>query len=323
MRRIDRATLVTVAAWVVAGVWIAWTLIRLFGLEFGPLIPMMAFTPFVALTAPLPIALALALRRPAAAIATGVTAVVLALLVLPRAFGGPSDAEGEPGPSLRVLAANVEFGQADADELVALAEELDLDALAVSELTPAFADKLERSGIRELLPHGAIGAETSAKGTGLYSRLPLTGTSTDPLPGGFILARGTATPPGGVAVELNAVHTVPPTTPNMRAWTEDLNALPATDDGGPARVLFGDFNATLDHAAFRDVLDRGYDDAGATMGSGLTFTWPAARRRTPPLVTIDHVLADERLGITGYSVEELDGSDHRPVFAELVLPAAD
>jgi hypothetical protein len=37
-------------------------------------------------------------------------------------------------------------------------------------------------------------------------------------------------------------------------------------------------------------------------------------------VTIDHVIADDRLGITGYSVEDLPGSDHRAVFAALVVP---
>jgi len=43
-------------------------------------------------------------------------------------------------------------------------------------------------------------------------------------------------------------------------------------------------------------------------------------RLFPPPVTIDHVLADERLGISDYSVEDLPGSDHRAVFAALVVP---
>jgi endonuclease/exonuclease/phosphatase (EEP) superfamily protein YafD len=53
----------------------------------------------------------------------------------------------------------------------------------------------------------------------------------------------------------------------------------------------------------------------------LVPTWPAEDWASRlPGVTIDHVLADSRLGIVDYEVEELPGSDHRPVYAELALP---
>jgi endonuclease/exonuclease/phosphatase family metal-dependent hydrolase len=41
--------------------------------------------------------------------------------------------------------------------------------------------------------------------------------------------------------------------------------------------------------------------------------------RLPP-VTIDHVLAPHRLGVAGYAVADLPGSDHRAVFARLAVP---
>jgi endonuclease/exonuclease/phosphatase (EEP) superfamily protein YafD len=37
-------------------------------------------------------------------------------------------------------------------------------------------------------------------------------------------------------------------------------------------------------------------------------------------VTIDHVLAERGILFSEYRVEELKGSDHRAVFAELVIP---
>jgi endonuclease/exonuclease/phosphatase family metal-dependent hydrolase len=86
-------------------------------------------------------------------------------------------------------------------------------------------------------------------------------------------------------------------------------------------VLAGDFNATLDQAEFRDVVDRGYADAGEVTGKGLEPTFPTmGHRLLPPTIAIDHVLADRRLGISEYGVDDLPGSDHRAIHAQLVLP---
>ena len=63
----------------------------------------------------------------------------------------------------------------------------------------------------------------------------------------------------------------------------------------------------------------GYRDAADVAGEGLEPTWPQDEYRSPP-VTIDHVLADRRIGFADYDVLDLPGSDHRAVFARLVLP---
>jgi endonuclease/exonuclease/phosphatase (EEP) superfamily protein YafD len=308
-----------VVSWLLVGAWGTWTLIRLFGLERGfPLEAMMAFTPYVAATAIVPLVVAAALREWAAAAVAGAIIVILAILVLPRAFGAPTDADGGNGASLRVLAANVEFGKANPGELVDLAHDLDVDALSVEELTPKFAKKLAEAGIGELLPHSALAAAPRATGTGIYTRLALEGHTIDSFPSGFSNVRATVGAATDLPLELVAVHVVPPT--GSFDWRANLEALPGADDA-QLRVLLGDFNATLDQSAFRDLVDRGYDDVAATLGDGLSPTWPDGRRAIPPLVAIDHVLADQRIGIRSYSVEELPGSDHHAVFAELALPA--
>jgi endonuclease/exonuclease/phosphatase (EEP) superfamily protein YafD len=114
------------------------------------------------------------------------------------------------------------------------------------------------------------------------------------------------------------VHHYPPELGQVGRWRAGLESLPPTGPGGSAWILAGDFNATLDHAELRDVLDRGYRDAADTTGMGLTATWPARGSRLPP-VTIDHVLADRRLGIADYAVEDVPGTDHRAVFARLAI----
>ena len=53
-------------------------------------------------------------------------------------------------------------------------------------------------------------------------------------------------------------------------WREELAVLPPPAN---PRVLAGDFNATLDHAAFRAVLRLGYADAAQQTGNALTPTW--------------------------------------------------
>ena len=85
--------------------------------------------------------------------------------------------------------------------------------------------------------------------------------------------------------------------------------------------MIGDFNATLDHAAFRDVVGSGYADAAETLGDGFAATWRANGEHLPPLFVIDHVLADERIGIRDFSTHEISDTDHKAVYAELLLPA--
>ncbi len=279
----------------------------------------MAFTPYVALTAVVPLAVAIALRAWLAAVVAAAVAVALAAAVLPRAFGGPTEAEGDAGATLRVLGANMALGGAETEALVQLVGELDVDLLSVEELTPALARRLDEAGLGRLLPHRVLAADSSSQGSGLYSRFDLGRESVLRSGSAFPLISARLAIPGATPVTASSVHTVPPTT-STSSWEADLRELPASG-AGPPRILLGDFNATLDQDEFRELVGRGYDDAGETLGDGLAPTWPD-NRRFPPLITIDHVLADERIGIREYAVEPLARSDHRAVFAELDLPAA-
>jgi endonuclease/exonuclease/phosphatase family metal-dependent hydrolase len=124
--------------------------------------------------------------------------------------------------------------------------------------------------------------------------------------------------PNGDAVELVCVHPVTPTPGRggPTQWREELATLPAP--GGLPRVLAGDFNATLDHAAFRDVLRLGYADAALQAGIALTPTWGAPGKSA--VLTLDHVLVDRSCAVLACSVHVVPGSDHRAVYAEIQLP---
>jgi endonuclease/exonuclease/phosphatase family metal-dependent hydrolase len=83
-------------------------------------------------------------------------------------------------------------------------------------------------------------------------------------------------------------------------------------------VLAGDFNATIDHAAFRDVLRLGYADAARQAGKALTPTWGLPGKGV--VLTLDHVLVDRSCAVLACSVHAIPGSDHRAVYAAIQLP---
>ena len=305
--------------WGLAAVLAAWTVVRVLGLESGwPLAPMLAATPIVAALAVLMTLAALLERRLLLTLATGVCALALVLTLAPRVVPNRAP-EGEPGVGVRVLAVNVAANPEAAREVVALARELRPDVMAVLELPPAVERAYEAAGLADVLPERVLRVEPGFAGSGLFARVPL-----EPLPGPrthFSTAAAVARPRGGPAFEVLAVHVRGPDGVDAaRLWRDDLEALPGGGAGGTLRVLAGDFNATLDHAELRELLERGYRDAAEQAGNGLRPTWTPERNLLPPLVTIDHVLADERMRVAAARIVRIPGSDHRGVLAEIVLP---
>jgi endonuclease/exonuclease/phosphatase family metal-dependent hydrolase len=276
----------------------------------------MFLTPLAAIGALLVAGVAVALRNWAAAAVAAIAATYLAAVVLPRAIGSES-VRAAGHETLTVLSANVYLGAADPAALVALVDRYHPDVLSVQELTPSFARGLRRAGIGHRLPHSVLMAQPKGHGAGLYARHRLT-----PLPHQtrflFRMPRATIVLRDGRRLRIVAVHPQPPNM-SVDRWREALESLPAPEAGVPW-VLIGDFNATFDQAEFRDLLDGGYRDAGDATGKGLEPTWPGPDEFPWGLITIDHVLADRRLGIAEYGVDDLPGSDHRAIHARLVLP---
>ena len=305
-------------AWIAAIPFAVWAVIRLLGLDSGyPLEAMMPFTPYVGAAAVAAFALGLALRTRAAAVVAAIAALAFGGAVLPRQFG--SDTVSAAGhQTLRVLAANVHEGGADPAGFMHLVDELHPDLVTVEEFTPRFGRELATAGLDSRLRYRVLDPEPRARGTAIYSRFPLRRLPTPDFL--FKMARAEASLPGGGKLRVVAVHTIPPRHSKwVGEWEEELSTLPSAGQGTPW-LLSGDFNATLDQAPFRDLIGRGYRDAGDAAGEGLDATFPADGSLFPPPITIDHILADERFGIVEYEVEPLPDSDHHAIFAELALP---
>jgi endonuclease/exonuclease/phosphatase (EEP) superfamily protein YafD len=310
-------------SWVVAGGLAAWATARVAGADRvrrtqTVMVPLMSFTPQVAAAAPLA-ALGLRLTGRRGPAATAVLASAALGLVV-RSRGVPRRQPEAGGPTLRVLTINLLVGRADPEAVVARVRQEGLDVLFLQELTIDAEMRLKQAGLEDLLPHTQIEHKgRGARGSGIYARFPL--TEAPPLPSTFA-AQPTALLelPDGEQVELFCVH---PRAPALERggsarWRTELAVLPAP--GKLPRVVAGDFNATPDHAAFRDVLRLGYADAAIQTGTALTRTW--GRPGRDPWLTLDHVLVSRGCAVLACSVHIVPGSDHRAVYAQIRIPAA-
>jgi endonuclease/exonuclease/phosphatase family metal-dependent hydrolase len=311
-------------SWAAAGGLAAWAVARLAAVDRvhhaeSVAVPLVAATPQVAAVAPwAALGLRLAGRRGPAATAA-LAAAALGLLVRPRRIPRPQPAAG--GPVLRVLSANMFFGQGDAEVIVARAREFGADVLCLQELTAHAVARLRQAGLDELMPYAQLelrGSKPASGGSGIYARFPLgEGPAVPP----SMMAQPTALLelPDGEEVELICVH---PCAPGVRRWggptrwRTELGELPPP--GKLPRLLVGDFNATLDHGAFRDLLRLGYADAAQQTGNALAPTWGLPGKGA--LLPLDHVLVSEGCAVRAFSVHAVPRSDHRAIYAEIQLP---
>lgn len=303
-------------AWAAVTPFAAWAVARVAGLERDSLTTqLMTGTPYVAAASLVPVLLSALTRNRAATAVALITTAALGLSVLPRAFRSGDPVTGTP---LRVLTLNTLFGHAEPDTVMDLVRRLNPDVLSTQELTPGMVEKLEAAGLEKVMPYQVLEPEWSAGGSGLYARYPLTPRKNLFEAIGHNMPAALMIVPGAKPVEIVDVHPFPPLGRQVYDWTAALDALPSAAPD-TIRILAGDFNASLDHAAMRRFLSRGYLDAADSAGEGLTPTWPV-NKRLPPLITIDHVVADQRVGVNAVSVHTVPGTDHRAVFADLRLP---
>ena len=257
----------------------------------------------------------LLLRRKRLAAVTAVLVALNVVWLVPR-FVPDSPQNGD---QLVVLQANLRFGLADPDAIVALVKERHVDVLATEELTEAAVQGLKRAGLERELGFSELAAFPAADGCGLWSRYPL-----DALPA--FAARFQA--PGAVVhtpnrdVVVRVLHPFPVTLwgggGEFRRDYARLTRQVARLDGDLPTVLAGDFNASVDNTELRRLMGDRFRDASEVAGSGVLRTW-SPRLGWPALLHLDHVLVDQHLDVRSTEVVHLPGSDHRGVLATLVL----
>lgn len=298
--------------------WVAWAVVRGFSLDSGdPIVSLVAFTPYAAITSPLPLLVALLFRRWAIAAVALAAATTLAVAVVPRAIADGNSNRTAGSQVVTVMSLNLDNGSADPEAIVTLVRGRGVDVLSLQELKEALPG-LDREGAERILPGRAVASRASAGGSALLARRGLRLGARGDLSGSG-QPRALLTLAGGKRVGVEAIHPPPPTSsPAIRAWELELRALSPRRTETDVDILAGDFNGTLDHSEIRAVLDRGYVDAADAEGAGLESTFPVGGA-VPP-ITIDHIMVGgPDIKVRRFTTHEIPGTDHCAVIAELIV----
>ena len=313
--------------WLATAGLLFFTLLRWSGMESGWfLVVIVSFAPYVTILGVVGLGLLALMRHWWALGVSAVCVVLLAAMVVPRAISGDTPGSSSAdGPSVRVMAANIAVGEGDERQVVEWVKEHDIEILTVQEMTDLSADRFIELGIDDHLPHQVVETGWAAEGSAIYSRYPLERRGELEPDGIFHQPMAAVTHPDGHEVNVMSVHTAAPRfADRIPEWESDFAQFPSPSEDD-FWLLAGDFNATLDHRNMRELLDTGFADAASVTGDGWAATWYTEGRfagglLSPPPITLDRVVVDERGAITEFAVLEDFDSDHRPVIAEVRLP---
>ncbi|WP_030521129.1 endonuclease/exonuclease/phosphatase family protein [Nocardia rhamnosiphila] len=291
------------------------------GLHFNrssaqPLVLGASIAPYLMVSAPVALAVWVALRQWRGAAVAALVAAAAAWTQVPLYLGHPGTADG---PELTVMQANLLFDGADPRALIQEVRDRKVGVLTVNELTPAAVEDLGRAGLDQVLPYRYLSPGRTAAGTGIWSAYPLSETVEYD---GFVLNQlaATATIPSVGPVTVYAFHPVPPVY-GTQVWADELSRLHDILGRSPADrpvIAGGDFNATHDHSQFRALISGRFHDAAEQAGAGHLVTYPTDKW-WPPVVGIDHIVLADAHSVAVETVG-LPGADHRALVARVRLP---
>ena len=237
------------------------------------------------------------------------------------------------GPTFRVASMNLYFWNRNLDAIEAEARRIDADVLVVQEYMPFVHGRLfER--LADLYPYSERVETIDTAGRVVLAKRPIDGGDRSFHRDG---RRRVTVDFDGTPLQIVSVHHRSPggvdtVTRNAQQMAALLQTMPRDRDGGPI-VYLGDFNAGHWTPQLRALRQRGLTDAFDASTWGRGGTWPTQQGRPPRAwvdgvprslvvpaglaVRIDHILTSDDLVAIRSGVGHLNGSDHRPVWADL------
>lgn len=242
---------------------------------------------------------------------TAVVAAVNLAFILPLIIATPT-AEAGSGSTLRLLSANVLYGNDTPEKVVDLIDETDPDIVVLVEMT--YPHKVAMSALWDSYPY----VVDSHDGNIILSRIPLEGKDVirSPWMRPDVVARFVW---DGKPFTVVGVH---PTTPlSERGWqrrNEHLQQIAAyVQQENQPTIVAGDFNISPFSPYFADLLAKSGLENGR-VGQGINTTWPNnsfSFMRIP----IDHFLATPDITVQSLETGPYVGSDHRPLIIDFSL----
>ncbi|MCW2962419.1 MAG: Integral rane protein, partial [Thermoleophilia bacterium] len=202
----------------------------------------------------------------------------------------------------------------------------DPDVIVLQEYDPKWHRTLHaKLGTR--YPYEVHETRDDSFGSAIYSRTPFVGPAPEP----FTLAQN-ETPQyravvhlAGRDVAIYDVHLMPPVSRDYvitgRHEFADLRRRVRRER--LPMILAGDLNVSASSPQHHDLGDAGLIDAWELVRHGRGATWPATRGiNWLPGVRLDHLYLSGELTTTRVRVGDANGSDHRPVVADVVAARA-
>ncbi len=262
-------------------------------------------------------------REPIPALAGGLAAIWLIVLLVPYWRASPEPPPTDPNAVHRALQYNVYFGNDDVDRMVAEIEAADSAVVALHEIT-----SLQWEQLQPRLPEYAHsiaepwdgGSLQLGGGMALLSRTPLTRLSVDPeasVEGRPVLAAVTSIGEREVVLVGLHPHASRFETEKADLRERQLDAIVELleEDSRPALILT-DMNMAPTSTSYRRVLDDlGWSDPHRS--TGWDASWPTWGG--PLGLPIDHVLVSDAVALHDIATMDGGGSDHRSVIAQFSL----
>jgi endonuclease/exonuclease/phosphatase (EEP) superfamily protein YafD len=238
------------------------------------------------------------------------------LLYLPRS-AAPAAAEG----TLRVFSANLLMINRDTAGIIGEIQSAAPDILLLQEFTEHWQQALDAQ-FGESHPHRIRIPQDDSFGIAIYLRLPFVGKANDnlplgdwPLPQLRVVIRHQDR-----EIAVYNLHILPPrrldyTTQHRLEFADLLARLSA--ETMPVLVT-GDLNCTETTPQAYALRRAGFADAHDLAGYGRGSTWPVnGVLRYVPGLRLDHIYLSAQLTATAYRTGTGQGSDHRPLIADI------
>lgn len=231
----------------------------------------------------------------------------------------PSGSASNTGTRLRLLQMNIWVANHDYNRVAGFIRKNAPDVVAVEEFN-RFADEgLAKQGLWKEYPYRFVtDNNSSASQIGVLSRVPLQGIRVEPTYKGYkdpslLMTINVKEQP----ITLVVMHPRLPGNPGLfaRQCNHLCHVADLRNEMRELVIVAGDFNTSPWTQPFSEFLHR-MDVRDTRCGNMLTPTYPTWL----PFLPIDYVLCSPAIGVEGFRTLSGNGSDHRSVLVDLMIP---